>query len=472
MTAFEESEDIEFKKTINEVKQGVISLSAMLNKHGKGTVFFGIANDGKPNLDFLVESDTKKIIAAAISENIYPRVTPNISIIKHDGKNVIEVAAEGNNKPYIAYGRYYIRSDKDDVLMTSNQFLPMLESRCSEIDRWETKPSGHGIESISEDVLIRYVDESNETGRLTFMYRDMTDTLGRLKLLSYDGKLNNAGYYLFSMENPMGLRLTTYDDDEMQSPLSIGDLQGNIMECIEEGVEFIVSTTAQMDGKLGVKRTKVPIRAIREAVVNCFTHMRYNTQPGCEIGISPSRVCIINPGSMPYGTDPQMFAEGKQQSILRNTRIAEVLYFKGTIDRFGTGFKTIFEECDKANVGYTYEDSAEGFKIIFERRPAPEDAPKDAPEEANEDVIEDTNEDIIEDTTVEEKEVPVKVEVSDRESKILALMSADPHVTLKSIRQSTGWTEGDVNGIIKTLKSKGLIRRTGARKNGSWIVLE
>lgn len=41
-----ESETIEFKKSISELNDGIISLTSMLNKHGEGTLYFGIKNDG------------------------------------------------------------------------------------------------------------------------------------------------------------------------------------------------------------------------------------------------------------------------------------------------------------------------------------------------------------------------------------------------------------------------------------------
>lgn len=40
-----QSEKIEFKKSTSELIEGVISLSAMLNKHGEGTVYFGVKNN-------------------------------------------------------------------------------------------------------------------------------------------------------------------------------------------------------------------------------------------------------------------------------------------------------------------------------------------------------------------------------------------------------------------------------------------
>lgn len=36
-----ESEILEFKKSTSELDKGIISLAAMLNKHGEGTLYFG-----------------------------------------------------------------------------------------------------------------------------------------------------------------------------------------------------------------------------------------------------------------------------------------------------------------------------------------------------------------------------------------------------------------------------------------------
>ena len=37
-----ENETLEFKKSTNELEKGIISLSAMLNKHCEGTLYFGV----------------------------------------------------------------------------------------------------------------------------------------------------------------------------------------------------------------------------------------------------------------------------------------------------------------------------------------------------------------------------------------------------------------------------------------------
>ena len=40
-------ETVEFKKSTSEMKEGMASIAAMLNKHGRGTLYFGVRNDGE-----------------------------------------------------------------------------------------------------------------------------------------------------------------------------------------------------------------------------------------------------------------------------------------------------------------------------------------------------------------------------------------------------------------------------------------
>jgi len=49
-------------------------------------------------------------------------------------------------------------------------------------------------------------------------------------------------------------------------------------------------------------------------------------------------------------------------------------------------------------------------------------------------------------------------------------MMANSKVTLGQIAGDVGVSQRQVESIISDLKSKGLIERVGARKNGRWIV--
>ena len=43
---FKESEKLELKKSTSELKEAIFSISAILNKHQTGDLYFGISNDG------------------------------------------------------------------------------------------------------------------------------------------------------------------------------------------------------------------------------------------------------------------------------------------------------------------------------------------------------------------------------------------------------------------------------------------
>ena len=46
MNIGKENEYVEFKRSSSELKEGIQSICAILNKHKKGTLFFGVKNNG------------------------------------------------------------------------------------------------------------------------------------------------------------------------------------------------------------------------------------------------------------------------------------------------------------------------------------------------------------------------------------------------------------------------------------------
>ena len=72
-----ESEKLEFKRTTAELKEGVISMAAMLNKHGGGELYFGVKNDGTV-LGQTVSDKTLRDVSQAVSNHLEPKVYPKI----------------------------------------------------------------------------------------------------------------------------------------------------------------------------------------------------------------------------------------------------------------------------------------------------------------------------------------------------------------------------------------------------------
>ena len=108
-----ETETVEFKKSTAELKEGCISIASMLNKHGVGTVYFGIAPNGIVKGQDITEN-TLREVSHRIGEAVKPSIFPTITKETYDDKDVVKVEVNGDNTPYSAFGRYYIRTADED----------------------------------------------------------------------------------------------------------------------------------------------------------------------------------------------------------------------------------------------------------------------------------------------------------------------------------------------------------------------
>ena len=103
----QESETIEYKKSLAELSDGLNSIAAILNKHGRGALWFGIKNNGSPaGMD--VSETTLRKVSQAIAAHIEPKIYPDVSKVVLDGKSCIRVTFTGSETPYYAHGRAYL----------------------------------------------------------------------------------------------------------------------------------------------------------------------------------------------------------------------------------------------------------------------------------------------------------------------------------------------------------------------------
>ena len=115
-----ESETIELKRSTGLLKQALISISAILNKHGYGELYFGVENNGQI-IGQQVTENTLRQISQKISEGIEPKIYPLIEKIILGGKSCIRVKFEGKERPYFAFGIAYIRVADEDRKLSPNE---------------------------------------------------------------------------------------------------------------------------------------------------------------------------------------------------------------------------------------------------------------------------------------------------------------------------------------------------------------
>ena len=77
MNLGKENETTEFKESTSEKREACESIAAILNKHSRGDVYFGVFDNGDIKGQSITDS-TIKDVSEMISTNIEPRIVPTI----------------------------------------------------------------------------------------------------------------------------------------------------------------------------------------------------------------------------------------------------------------------------------------------------------------------------------------------------------------------------------------------------------
>ena len=187
----DENEELEYKETTGEIKEAVASLVAMLNKSKKCTLYFGVKNN-KKIIGQQMGINTIRDVTRAISENIEPKIYAKVNQIKLNDKNCIMVEVEGEDVPYFAYGKAYMRVGDEDRALSQKELIKLALRTERANNRWENQISKNTLNDINENTLKKFVESALYVKRISFKYTNKKDVLRKLKLLDKNDNLLNA----------------------------------------------------------------------------------------------------------------------------------------------------------------------------------------------------------------------------------------------------------------------------------------
>lgn len=449
-----ESETLEFKTSTNELEEALIDIVAILNKHSKGKLLFGVKNNGD-QADFEIGINTERNISRRIFEAIKPQIFPSITQKELDGKKYIEVDFSGEDKPYSANGRYYIRITDESREMTPEELAKFILKENYSL--WEKLASDCTVDDVDEEALRLFLDKAIYSQRMPEMGYDKIKLLSKLNLLSKDGiHLNNAGKYLFSTHAPIKVKMAVFATNEKRTFVDISPVEGNIINLISIVAQYIQKNIHYSVSIVDSERydiPEIPEKALREIITNSFAHANYLANSQHEVDIFPNRVAIYNPGAFPDNYSPEDYIEKNLASQITNVLICDVLFKCKAIESWGTGLKNTYDVCKQSNVQISYLKEQEGFWFIFYR--------KDAKQNEMESPI--TKEKQINDS---------KQTITEIEDLILNEIRKNNNVDRKSLSRITGRSERTIQRVIDSLKQKGSIKRIGTSRTGHWELIE
>ena len=232
-----EDEYTEFKKTTGELNEAMVSISGILNKHHKGKVYFGLKNDGTP-VRFTITDSTLRDVSRKIFEAIRPQMIPTVTTDMIDGNEVIVVEFQGDDVPYSAFGKYYIRTADEDRELTPAELRKIMIGQ-EYAENWENKTSDETISDADGKTLERFYRDAVKCGRMPDYGYDKEAILRRIGVLNGDA-LTNAGRVLFSSRHPLVLKMAVFATEHKETFLDIVREEGNIFQLIDAAVGYIV----------------------------------------------------------------------------------------------------------------------------------------------------------------------------------------------------------------------------------------
>ncbi len=357
-----ETEQIEYKKSIGELKEAMFSIAAILNKHQKGELYFGVKNDGTV-IGQEINDESLRKVSQAIGNHIKPAIYPEIKTQQFGDRETILVSFEGSRCPYLAYNVPRIRVADEDLVMDQDTYDSMIRKRDNVDYSWEKRVSAYTIDDVNEDAFFEYLRKAKEAGRIDFEDTDVKTVLDKLELIE-GNYLLNAGAALFCDCGIVNeLQIAKFASDERLTFTDIRRYSGSVMELKKKAEQYIIDAMDLTRKEI----PEIPLDAIREAITNSFGHRMFDSGQSNEMTIFKNRIEIYNPGAFPANKTPESYVMGNQRPIRRNPLIARTLYYSKDMESFATGLKRIKDACDKAGCKVEFETPDDGFVVIFYR---------------------------------------------------------------------------------------------------------
>lgn len=403
----------------------------MLNKSGEGTVYFGVRDDGELLGLKSVGSKTTRDISQMISDGIHPKIIPSISLTSIENVQYIVVTAKGNDLPYSFNGEYRIRSADED-----KKFPYEL------LRRYFNSGTKNTIVAMSSH------NQNYHFSQLKSILISKGVSLGTEDyFLQNEGLVNNEGKYniqasILADESNYSIKVAQFkgkDKSELIKRTEFGYKSLSVsMEQIMNYVLSLNETRVTLSGSLSREETMLfDYKCFREAFVNACLHTRWEEGTPPIIYVFSNRIEILSYGGLPLGLSKEDFYLGRQRVV--NESLMKVFSQLGYAETTGFGIPLIVKTYGKE--AFDLSDNYVQVTIPFAWEISAETAVK-------------------------------KPSLSLNEKLVFAVLKERPTATRKEISEKTLLNEGSVSYALKMMQTKGIISRSGSKKDGYWIVIE
>lgn len=423
-----ESELQEFKSSLSELDKGIVSLTAMLNKNGRGKVYFGVDDLGEVvGLEGTLGKETVKKIGVRISEFVRPAVVPKIYFEEYGDKTVIVVEAEGYNKPYSASGEYRIRIGSENKKIDPELLGELFFSGSQALV--------DNAESIDQNLSFT---ELKQLYLINGMTIDESTFARNMGLLTKNGKYNYLAEIL-SDNNNCSIKVVRFKGKDKQEMISRNEYGYHcLLIAMKQAYEYVAALNeVRVDLNSGMQRKETALfdlECFDEAWTNACLHNRWIKNIPPAVYIFSDRIEIVSTGGLPYDFTKEEFFSGISHPV--NLSLQKIMGQLNMVEQTGHGVPKII-----GVYGTKAFDIAENHitvTIPFAFEPSMNYTSYDG--------------------------------LSKSHITVLKIIKNNPMLKVNEIAAAAELGKTRVSQIISDLKSLGKIERIGGNKNGYWNV--
>lgn len=423
-----EEEKKEFKTSLAELDKGLLSLSAMLNKHGEGEIYYGVNNSGEVvGLAGQIGEETIKKISARISELIKPAFVASVQPQMFEGKIYVLVSGKGNRRPYSCGGEYRIRVGSEDRKIDPDLLADLFYSS-----------QNNSLESIAA------INQNLTFSKLKFMYVDKGLTIREGTFdenmgLKVNGKYNMLAN-LLADENDVSIKVVRFSGKDKTNMLSRNEYGFTcLLVAMEKAKDYVLSlneTRVDVESAMERKETKLfDAHSFEEAWTNACLHNKWVRNVPPAIYIFDDRIEIISTGGLPFDYSREDFYRGISRPV--NLGLLKIMGQLGLVEQTGHGNLVIIGKYGRE--AFDIEENHIVVTIPFAFVPSM-------------------------------KQIDVEG-LSPTHAKVLSAIKDNPLFSLKQIASLCGLGTTRVSEIISDLKALGKIERVGGKRGGYWKAL-
>ena len=424
-----ETEYLEFKESVGQLSRGIESLTAMLNKHGKGKVIFGVKDNGDI-IGLEIGNKTITAISQGIANSIKPVVIPDIKIEDHDGKILLTVEVTGTNKPYSARGEYLIRSGNENRKIDPDQLRDLMLQNSSDLIT--------SLEAVNQDLTFH---------QLKTLYLDAGLSITDETFAKNTGLMTSSGRYnylaeLLSGTNNCSIKVVTFKGSDKQEMLFRNEYGYKcLILAMNQAYSYVQSINeTRVDEKEGMQRRQTKLfdeECFSEAWANACLHSKWMRQVPPAIYIFSDRIEVVSFGGLPADYTLEEFYSGISRPV--NMQLQKIMGQLRIVEQTGHGVTKITARYGREAFEIGENHVTVRIPFAYQRH-------------------------------VLQSELPQNLTASER--LVYDEVKKNPYATAAAIALTLGFSLSNVNQIFRRLKAKGVIRREGSNKTGKWMILQ